>query len=486
MKLSNYQQAIINFVADEDSDEHGIGSAYAGSGKTFLLQRCAEAVDDEVSMFFGAFNTPIANELSKKIQRANTEISTLHSLAYRTLRKHWRKENPKIPDGVDYLRVVVDDVLPKKIDPDVAGDIHTLVEKAMAFVADDDADKAHDRVTELMYRFQCSPADERITPPDQYVEWALNVLARLREPSSTICFGQMIYVPAYHRWPTGHFRRVFIDETQDMNRAQLIAAKSALHEHGRFFAVGDRKQAIYAWNGADTASMDKIKRTFKAREFKLPISYRAPESVAELVREYIPDFQARSDAPRGLVKTVTTAFMREHWRPGDFFLSRKNAPLPKACLMALRDGVPAYIKGGKDMTKGLFALIAKSRKHDIGEFLGWLKDYGEKRHAVLVAAKQERNAEELLDTTAALVELSDGCDTTHELRQRLNKLFVDENPDGKLMVSSVHRAKGLETEDGRAVWLDAKSFRTTSDEERNIAYVAQTRTRDKLYFVKDQ
>jgi hypothetical protein len=96
--------------------------------------------------------------------------------------------------------------------------------------------------------------------------------------------------------------------------------------------------SIYAWNGADASSMDKIKKTFRAREMKLPISYRAPEAVAARVRNFIPDFKARDGAPQGLVKVVDSAYMLDHWRPGDFYLSRKNAPLPKACLAALKSG----------------------------------------------------------------------------------------------------------------------------------------------------
>lgn len=483
MNLSEWQQAIIEFVQDDDAG-HGIVSAYAGSGKTFLLERVAEAIDDEESMFFGAFNTPIALELNKRIHRANTDIRTLHSLGYLTLKRHWGKGVRLAEDGIDYLGNIIESTLPKKIDPDVASDVRKLVEKSMAFVADDNPAMADERITDLMYRFQCGPADERTMPAEQYVEWTRKILVKLREKSNVICFGQMIYVPAFNRWSTGHYRRVAIDETQDMNRAQLIVAKNALHQEGRFLAVGDRWQAIYAWNGADSGSMDKIKKTFRAKEMKLPISYRAPEEVAARVRNFIPDFKARDGAPKGLVKVVDSAFMLDNWRPGDFYLSRKNAPLPKACLAALKSGVPAYIRGGKDMTKGFYELIRKSRKTGIGEFIRWIKEYAEKRISVLMLAKQDKAADEIADTVAALVELSEGCDTTSELRARLDNLFADTDTTGKLMVSSVHRAKGLETPEGAAVWLDENSFRS-GDEEDRIRYVAETRTRDKLYLVKD-
>ena len=202
------------------------------------------------------------------------------------------------------------------------------------------------------------------------------------------------------------------------------------------------------------------------------------------MRGYISDFQARPGAPQGLVKEVDEAFMRANWQRGDMLISRKNAPLPRFCLAALASGVPAFIKGGKDVTRGLFELIRKSRKSNVPEFIRWLRDYEERRVAALVAAKQVKKADELADTVATLVELSDDCDTTDELKARLTSLFADDGPDGKLMCSTTHKVKGLETAPGKAVWLDWNSFRETSEEERNIAYVAQTRTQDKLYLVR--
>lgn len=484
-QLSKYQAAIINFVEDE-SGGHGIVQAYAGSGKTFILKRCAEAIDDEQRMFIGAFNKAIADELSKKIKRANTEISTLHSLGGKTLRNAWKSfgKNPRTHDDVDVLGRCIDAVLGKTFPADAPGDVRKLVEKCMAFVADDNAEKAFERVENLMYRFECAPADPSICSPDKYVEWALKALAKLREPSDHICFGQMLYVPAYHKMKTGWFRHVLIDETQDMNRAQLTLSRHALHDDGRFLACGDRFQAIYAWNGADSGGMDKMKNLYKAREFQLPISYRAPEAVAKLVRDtYIHDFVARPGAPDGLVKLVDVAFMRKTWAPGDMYISRKNAPLPKACLMALSDGIPAYIKGGRDITKHLFALLKKSRQSGTAEFLKWLSEHVERQLLLLSAAKQEKAMEDLLDTKATLVALAEDTEAVHEIEGRLNRLFADDSPGGRLMCATAFKAKGLETEPGRAVWLDWPSFRDNSAEECNIRYVAETRTQHALYMV---
>ena len=389
-------------------------------------------------------------------------------------------------DDIDVMGKYIDEVLGKNAPMDAPGDVRKLVEKAMAFVADDnkDPDVCYSRVEDLMYRFACAPADPVECDPSKYVKWALKTLEKLRQPSDNICFGQMIYVPAFYKMKTGWYRRVFIDETQDMNRAQLTVARHALHDAGRFFAVGDRKQAIYGWNGADSSGMDKIKKLFDAKEFKLPISYRAPEAVAKLIRDtYIPDFQARPGAPEGLVKSVDLAFMRKHWAPGDMFISRKNAPLPKVCLMALADGIPAYIKGGRDITKGMFGLIKKSRQSGTADFLKWLGTYVERQLLLLDAAKQEKAIEDLLDTKQTLIALADDTSTVREIEARLNGLFADEHPDGKLMCATAFKAKGLETAPGKAVWLDWSSFREMNDEEKNVRYVAESRTQHALYLV---
>lgn len=472
--LSAYQQDIIDFVSDED-EAHGVALAYAGSGKTFILRKCAEAVDEDESMLFCAFNRVIRDALQEKIRRGNTDILTLHQLGYRALREQWKRFKPKLDDN--YLHSIVETLMPRTAKEEDRTGVRTLAENAMKYAVTDDAS-----LQWLMNRFDTYPSD-RSTPDAFYVTNAQKVLKRLLEPSATICFGQMLFVAAYNNWRTGSYRRVFVDEMQDMNRAQRIVARQALSDHGRLFAVGDENQAIYEWNGAEADSIRLIISELEAKVFKLPISYRAPEAVAAHVRDFIPDFVARPGANKGSVETVDTEFMMRSIQAGDMYLSRKNAPLPKVCLNLLANATPAYIRGGADITKPLFDLVRRSKKSDIKDFLFWLSEWTETKVQRLLDTKQEKKTELVYDLRDTLRELSEDLDTTEELVELMEKLFIDATPDDKVCCSNVHKAKGTETAPGRAVWLDMPTFRTNDDAEKRLKYVADTRTQDKLYFV---
>jgi ATP-dependent exoDNAse (exonuclease V) beta subunit len=70
-----------------------------------------------------------------------------------------------------------------------------------------------------------------------------------------------------------------IDEFQDTSHAQFDAMEplleNALAEGGTLFAVGDKKQAIYAWRGGDYKIFDKLKKTFKPNKELIKENFRS-------------------------------------------------------------------------------------------------------------------------------------------------------------------------------------------------------------------
>ena len=70
----------------------------------------------------------------------------------------------------------------------------------------------------------------------------------------------MIVLPNVMNLQTETYDFVFIDECQDLNTCQRLLMERAIKpETGRFIAVGDPKQAIYAFAGADYESYQKLK-----------------------------------------------------------------------------------------------------------------------------------------------------------------------------------------------------------------------------------
>ncbi|WP_395542500.1 double-strand break repair helicase AddA [Neotabrizicola sp. sgz301269] len=105
----------------------------------------------------------------------------------------------------------------------------------------------------------------------------------------------------------GAIDHVLVDEAQDTSPAQwrIIAALTAEFTAGEgarrvarsLFVVGDKKQSIYSFQGADVAGFDTVKGDFKARfegadqalvERPLVYSFRSSEAVLQLVDRAFP------------------------------------------------------------------------------------------------------------------------------------------------------------------------------------------------------
>ena len=92
----------------------------------------------------------------------------------------------------------------------------------------------------------------------------------------------------------------------------------------------------------------------------------------------------------------------------------------------------------------------------------------------------------LTDQQETLIALSDGCNTFPELLYRIGSIFSDEITP--IVLSSIHRAKGLESDRVFIIRPDllphpAAKTPEEQQEERNIQYVAITRAKQNLYLV---
>ncbi|GEO12624.1 UvrD-helicase domain-containing protein [Microvirga aerophila] len=106
------------------------------------------------------------------------------------------------------------------------------------------------------------------------------------------------------------FRFFFIDEFQDTSETQLVIAR-ALSRYIKTLVVGDRKQAIYAFTGADVALIDR----FAEENSTQPLSLR---------------LSGRPTKPLLAIQNVLFESMRRNFRAlGDPLLPRDTSPEPK-------------------------------------------------------------------------------------------------------------------------------------------------------------
>jgi len=475
IQWSEQQEAI--FEAVRAKKRHLLVVARAGSAKTTTIVRAANNLDGDEKVYMGAFSGPVALELDGRVLGFVT-VRTLHSLGFRALRRAWG-EGIELDRHRD--RTLVRAVVPASAGQEAREDVEKLVRLAKAYVFDSDEDLAW-----LMSEYDCAPLADRFEMAKAYMDWTRDVLAMSRAPGPYVSYDDMVYVPAYHGLTAERYPRAMYDESQDLNRAQLIIAGNTLLTGGQSVYVGDDRQRVYSFRGADRFAMDHVRRTLDPQVLYLTTTYRCARKIVELARRYVPDFEAAPGAPEGVVARVSRREMVARWRHGDFVVSRTNAPLAELCVEALLTGKRAKILG-RDLGEGLAALVRRSGAEDIPTLCGWVRAWGERERDRLVETGDASHARSTVDKANSLLRLAARQQSVAQLLDVIQSIFAPEDEAGakaakRITFLTAHAAKGLEAE---RVWLLDGTFRPKkSEDEANVYYVGISRAKRELYLVK--
>lgn len=469
---------------------HLVVRARAGTGKTTTIveavKRLLVAHPTRV-VIVAAFGKAIADELVTRFTGYNVIVKTLHSIGLSAVKRFW----PKVKVSFDSTRA--DDLANRVCGVTCPNDVKKLVAKLHTKGREI---KAHARtlgeLTELAIRFECEPSDDWAADGFDltYIETkALEAmeLAASEEPVKTGIDGSdMLFLPVRNGWLRRIGDDIVVDEAQDMNATQLeIAIKVA----DRVIVVGDNKQAIYAFRGADSDALDRLKRELNAEELPLNVTYRCAKAIVREAQRFVPDFEAGPDNPEGVVSYLDACNLTKSAAAGDFILSRVNAPLVSIAMSLLRSGKRTRI-AGRDIGAGLRALIRKFRARSVPELLTKISAW-ETREIARIEARFVgkldapacvQRVDAIHDQAEMLSSLTDGAPSVAEVESRIEALFTDDGlgQAGMITCSSVHRAKGLEAD---RVFVLADTLRTGNDEENNIQYVAITRAKSELVYV---
>lgn len=481
---SDQQQAIFRWFASGSGNM--VGRARAGTGKTTTI---LEGIDraPEGKILLGAFNKRIAEELRAKLRNPAADVKTLHAIGFGFVRRNWTNVRPDDARGERIARSVLGDQAPDPIIR-LACQLASKGKGMCPF-------PKPGQLAEIAVEYGLEPDEEWEEEGwtlERLERDAAKCMERACQKDGTIDFDDMVFLPVRNRWVKGWWDLVVVDEAQDMNVAQLLLAQGACRKGGRIAVVGDDRQAIYGFRGADSGSLDRLKEELRATEFGLTITYRCPKKVVALAAALVPDYQAAPTAPEGTVRFILEDQLAAEAMPGDFVLSRKNAPLVGICLKLLREGKRANVQG-KDVGKGLVALLKKLKAKSIPDFLARLVKWEEREEKRLNASGKksaEARIELIHDQADTLRALSEGLSGPKELEARIAGLFSDADPDARAVTcSSVHRAKGLEAD--RVFILEDTLIRKAESgrpppgrEEANIEYVAITRARVELVWAR--
>lgn len=94
------------------------------------------------------------------------------------------------------------------------------------------------------------------------------------------------------------YRYMCIDEAQDLNEAQyqVLRALCGL-EYRNVMMVGDPKQAIFVWNGADPKYLDIFERDFGAKKISMDENFRSSQAVVNAAKALNPEYAVQGQLP---------------------------------------------------------------------------------------------------------------------------------------------------------------------------------------------
>lgn len=464
---SKYQQAVFENVATGTG--HTVVKAVAGSGKTTTIVEALSHIPTGCRTLFVAFNKAIAEELKKRAPRG-VEVSTLHSYGLKAITRSLGRLRIDAHRVDDMCRAMHGD---EHKTFDLRRDLAKTVSLAKGALAADEAE-----IDAIIDAFGIESAKNGARVG--FVQDVLKILLQCTEVSEDgrIDFDDMIWLPVVLSLKQPQFDRVFVDETQDLNPAQIEMAMRAVKPGGRICAVGDPRQAIYRFRGADSAAVDNVVNRLQATVLPLSVCYRCCKAVIQEAQEVVPEIESAPDAEEGVVRDATLGEMRIGAQAGEFILSRTNAPLISLCLYFIKVGRPATIQG-RDIGASLAAFVKKSAARSVPELCDYVETWRDTECKRLAAKRRDTQSVE--DRAECILVISEGANTVADVINRIESLFADKDDSSRIVLSTTHKAKGMERD---TVWVLQSTYRRKPDvEEDNLYYVAVTRARKNLILV---
>ncbi|MEG6508317.1 double-strand break repair helicase AddA [Methyloligella sp. 2.7D] len=216
----------------------------------------------------------------------------------------------------------------------------------------------------------------------------------------------------------GGIDHILVDEAQDTNAAQwrivealaeeFFSGKGAKETPRTLFAVGDEKQSIYSFQGAEPACFGEYGRKFAVRvkdagqvwhHLPLTLSFRSTEAVLAAV----DDVFAQTEAAKGLTWQQETVIQHSAFRTGEAGLvelweteQQEEPPLvpafepwneakaTRAAVEALAERIARTIRGwldngeilaseGRPIRAGDVLILVRRRAHFVTPMIRWLK-----------------------------------------------------------------------------------------------------------------
>lgn len=512
------QKAVIDWVINDKGSLELM--ARAGCGKTFTLMEIVKTVvahklGDVVLM---AFNKSIADELKAKLERLgckwpDAEAGTVHSFGFRA----WKKSAPNVQINDDKVRSIIDLLktltgsqvyhmqkgllakyvgLAKQTGFSIPRPGYPKLDDMMAWRALWDHHNLEDDVAQNMSAD--SEGEIEIMDFESITFAAKQIYSRsLDMCREVIDFNDMILAPLVFKSRFFKKRWVLVDESQDTNASRRALALEMLAPGGRMVIVGDDRQAIYGFTGADSNSMSMMMKELakigSVKTLPLNVTMRCPQKVVEVAKFIVPDFTAHEKAPVGVVRNLGDYqdLVSQNLGPEDAIICRNTAPLLKTAFMLLGKGIACQVEG-RDIGEALVKMATRWKAKDLSAYLDKLDQYQEKEVKKYMDKNKEAMADRLVDQLDCLRVIVNQCMaeklySVQDLVDKIGKMFGDrDNRRPTLMLSTIHKSKGREWKRvfalGRNEYLPSPFAKQPwqQNQEKNLEYVLITRAMEEL------
>lgn len=472
------------------SDRNIVVQARAGTGKTATLVM-ATRTQPYRRILYLAYNKAIAVDARRKFG-GNVECRTLHSLAFAHA-KRWMRDRLTMPRqngrmvaailGISRPLVISRDSFDMPIEARLSahhlGRLTIEGVRRFCYSADPEIDERH------------APKQPGLTPGAQehlaqeLVPWMQRAWADLTSPVGHLRLEHDHYLKLWAMTnPQLPFDLILLDEAQDSNRltSHLIASQ----HHTQTAAVGDSAQQLYGWRGA----FDALDHFTNHDLLYLTQSFRFGHAIANVGNVFLrlqdarPLVRGHAQIPSRLVEDMIAP---------DAILCRTNAGAMEEVIGQLELGRATFLQGGGDAIRRMAEAAIElqdgmgTNNPELCAFTSWseVRDYVE----VDPSGSDLRAFVRLVETHGADVVI-EACDKliNPPSGDRLGGPSAAEIPLGAVVVSTMHRSKGLEWSKvrigrdvpGPRIDPETWTIREPSPAEMMLNYVAATRARHDL------
>ena len=480
---SKYQQAI--FQAYQTQNSNILIDACPGSGKTTTLLQLSKFVKPYKKTRFFAFNVSIAENLQKKIHYPNISVSTLHSYGMSSLMKFmdcYLSESKIFHIAKQYSK---DWKISAKRLNAYLFNISQLIQVYRLFLAQ----KTIESLQSLANLYDIDMNFQDLERTIQIIDKMDEYNNSKTEDKKMIDYTDMIYLPVLWDLKTQQFDELMVDEVQDLSILQYKLTQKALRIGGRGIFVGDPRQSIYSFLGANQEAFQNIQNQKNTLSLPLSVCYRCGSKITKFANNIYDVMESPEEQHEGEVRNGEISELREN----DMVLCRNNKPLIELFLKLIETEKKCYIRG-KDFGESLIRMVERidhlTKFEAYYQFEERLREIIEEllKKGVSKPTENERytNFKEKVDVIKLVGEK---YSTLSEIIVVLKRIFINVKEEG-ICLSTIHKAKGLEADRTFIIRADLLPSKYATQEwqltqERNLQFVAVTRPKQSLIFVKN-